>query len=427
MLRHLLAATGLAVAGGSPAVLLAACGRQPRTGDSAAGFPAVNRAIAHNKINLRVLLAAELFRAAPFADLFAAFSRAYPNVDVDVFGASWDEIPERVRSAAQAGAPFDVAYHHAFAFGRAGLAERLDDLWRPWGAQTRFFGAALDMGTWGGSRYGVPLDLDTVFTIYNPDLFRAVGAAVPTGTTSVADLQAQLLKFQGQPFKGVGLTRSPVTNYGVVRAFGGDLLNPQATKVTLNDPRSVAAVRWMSELAVRYQVGTDPAAAKPEEQPLRLFMKGQLALLFAGSAELREVRRGRIAVGTAELPKAGDGSTSGSVMGGGSLLIGKGSPNRLAAFELIKWCLARPHQLRMARELGRLPALADLYRDGSLGADDPLLKASVSQLERATPFKLEAFPEGLQAWSDAVAAAYAGTDPQKALDDAQAKLPPALK
>lgn len=49
-----------------------------------------------------------------------------------------------------------------------------------------------------------------------------------------------------------------------------------------------------------------------------------------------------------------------------------------------------------------------------------------SQLKAAKPYKLEAFPEGDKAWSDAVAAAYNGRDAQTVLNDAQAKAAAAI-
>jgi ABC-type glycerol-3-phosphate transport system substrate-binding protein len=122
-----------------------------------------------------------------------------------------------------------------------------------------------------------------------------------------------------------------------------------------------------------------------------------------------------------------DGNTNGSVQGGGSLFIGKGSKNREAAFEFMKWAVAKPNQIRMAKEMARWPVIADLYTDpAAIGADDAALKPYFGQLKAAKPYKLEAFPEGDKAWSDAVAAAYNGSDAQKVLNDAQSKAAAAI-
>jgi hypothetical protein len=77
---------------------------------------------------------------------------------------------------------------------------------------------------------------------------------------------------------------------------------------------------------------------------------------------------------------------------------------------------------RLTMEEARWPVIADLYSDpASIGANDPALAPYFSQLKAAKPYKLEAFPEGDKAWSDAVAAAYNGRDAQTVLNDTQAK------
>jgi maltose-binding protein MalE len=174
-------------------------------------------------------------------------------------------------------------------------------------------------------------------------------------------------------------------------------------------------------------VGTSPAPTKRQDEPGFLFQAKQVGLLFSGPWDMPDTKKSGVNFGTTELPKGLDGSTNGSVQGGGSLFVGKGSKNREAAFEFMKWCVARPHQIRMAKEMARWPVIADLYADpATIGANDPMLSPYFSQLKAAKPYKLEAFPEGDKAWSDAVAGAYNGKSAQTVLDEAQAKAAAAI-
>ena len=81
----------------------------------------------------------------------------------------------------------------------------------------------------------------------------------------------------------------------------------------------------------------------------------------------------------------------------------------------------------MIKEMGRWSVLKSVYTDASVGAGDPLVQPYFSQLRTAVPYTLEAYPEGDKAWSDAVAAAYNGTDAQQALDSAQKAASAAVK
>jgi len=418
LLCDLVAAGGL-VAISSPAALLSGCGVRPGTPPS--GYPRVNRDLFGNKIPVRLLLAPDYARAAPLRGLVKDFTVVYPNIDVDVWAAPWDDIPNRVKAAAAAGTPYDVAQHHALIFGRLGLAENLDDLWAAWGRQGDYLPNAIDAVTWSGKKYGVPLDVSCLFCIYNPDLFAAAGATPPAEGMTYPQLREQLLKFAGQPVKAVGLSLTPWMNYGIVRANGGDLLNPTENGPTLNAAGNVAALRWISELGWRYKVGSDPAAAAPQDQPVVLFTAKKLALLFGGPWDLPALRRSGVRFATAELPKGMDGTTAGSVLGGSSLFIGKGSRSWAAAFEFLKWSAAAPFQARMTQELGFWPPLASTYADRAL-TEDPILKPFFSQLRVAKAYRVEAFPDWDQAWTEALTAAYGGTDAQKALDEAQAKV-----
>lgn len=430
LIQHLLAAGGVAALMGPAASLLAACGQSTSNnagGPVPAGFPPINNNITGNKITLQVLLAADYYSQAPFVDLFANFQKAYPNINIQVSNAVWEDIPTKVKTAALGGAPVDVAHQHAFVYGHIGVAEPVDDLWKKWGRLGDFLPNSLQDVTWAGKKYGIPLDVNCLFTFYNTDLFAQVNATPPTATTTYTQLLQELLKFQGKPIKAIGLSNSAWANSGLARANGGDLLKSDEKGVQINNASVVAALKWNSELGWKYQVGTSPAPTKRQDEPGFLFKAKQVGLLFTGPWDMPDIKKSGVNFGTTELPKGLDGTTNGSVQGGGSLFVGKGSKNREAAFEFMKWCVAKPHQIRMAKEMARWPVIADLYTDpAQIGANDPALAPYFSQLKFAKPYKLEAFPEGDKAWSDAVAAAYNGADAQKALDDAQTKATAAI-
>lgn len=433
VLDYLLKAGGLGLVVGSGAELLAACGQeQPQTssgGPVPPGFPELNRAITNQKITLRILLAQDYANEAPFKDLYDMFHKTYPNITLEVDNSVWEDIPTKVKTTALGGTPYDVAHYHAFEMGHIQLAEDVTDLWSKWGKVGEFLPNSLKDVTWRGKRYGVPLDVNCLFTFYNKDLFAAVKATPPTDATTWLQLKQELLKFAGQPFKAIGQSNSAWTNSGFVHSNGGDLLNSNQTQATINDSRNVAVMSLITELGWKYGVGTPPAPTKRQDEPGFLFLAKQAAFWPTGPWSVPDIKKSGINVGSAPLPKGMDGGTSGSVQGGGSLFIGKGSKNREAAFEFMKWAVALPHQIRMLKEMARWPVIKMAYTDSQVSdvARDPLLQPYFAQLQTASPYTLEAYPEADKAWSDALAAAYTGMDAKKALDEAQQKAAPFIK
>lgn len=422
---------GIAALAGPGIALLEACGNQAQPGGGGgpvpAGYPGINQNITGSKITLHILLAADYANETPFKDLYVAFQKGYPNITLKVDNAVWEDIPTKVKTAALGGTPIDVMHQHAFEFGHIGLAENVDDLWSKWGKLGDFLPNSLKDVTWAGKKYGIPLDVNCMFTVFNKDLLAQVGASPPTSATTWPQLRQELLKFAGKGIFGIGLSNSAWNNSGYVHSNGGDLLNAQQNQATINLPQNVAVIKLLSELGWKNKVGSNPTPTKRQDEPTALFLAKQSAVLLTGPWDLPDIKKGGVNVGTAELPKGMDGSTNGSVQGGGSLFIGKGSKNREAAFEFMKWAVAVPHQVRMIKEMGRWSVVKSVYSDPNIGANDPLVQPYFSQLKTATPYTLEAYPEGDKAWSDAVAAAYNGADAQQALDNAQKVASAAVK
>src|SRR5258708_17943115 len=305
LLRRLLEAGGIAAVIGPGAALLAACGEQKAAGPSGtvpAGFPAINNNILGKKISLTILLAADYYNQPPFTDLYAAFQKAYPDITLNITNAVWEDIPTKVKTAALGGTPVDVAHQHAFVYGHIGVAEQVDDLWSQWGKVGDFRPHSLQDVTWAGHRYGIPLDVNCLFTYYNKDLFASVNATPPTATTSYTDLGKELLKFQGKAAKAIGLSNSAWNNSGLARANGGDLLKSDEKGVQINSDKVVAALKWNSELGWKYGVGTSPAPTKRQDEPGLLVVGRQVALLFPCPWDIPDINKMCVNLPTPERP-----------------------------------------------------------------------------------------------------------------------------
>src|SRR3712207_4463095 len=199
-------------------LILVGCGI-PSSAAWPEGMPSRNAAIARTPITLQVWLAADYANQAPMLDLVADFEKAYPNIDVELSGIEWQKMADKVRLAISQGTPPDLAHQHAFAMGAQGMAEPLDDLWQQWGAAGEFMPGALEDVVWQGRRYGVPLDINALFTIYNKAAFAQAGLAEPGPGYTFAQLRSDLEKLTAADHSryGIALSSSGWDMYGLIR------------------------------------------------------------------------------------------------------------------------------------------------------------------------------------------------------------------
>jgi ABC-type glycerol-3-phosphate transport system substrate-binding protein len=283
---------------------------------------------------------------------------------------------------------------------------------------------------WQKRIYGVPLDVNTIFTIYNRKILSEKGVAPPSDRWTFDEFHAmvgRLTEPDGSRY-GTALSASGFTLSGVVRAAGGDLLAEQNGKVvaTLDDPAVVRVLTLWNTMGLKERIGTlPPPQPRQSDAPIALFEAGKIALFFSGPWDLARLRNEAPSmmdhIGTAPLPRGEGQSAGGSVQGGGSLFVPRGARNREAAFELMKWVTSDPYARRLATEMGRYPVKKAQYKDPALNAD-PLLRPFFEQLNRARPYRLEAYRGANNAWVAAIRdALQPGADIPAILKQAQAE------
>jgi ABC-type glycerol-3-phosphate transport system substrate-binding protein len=392
------------------------------------GLPAFNEKIAQlPATTMEVWLAADYFDQAPIKDAIAEFMSVYPNITVKATGIEWGEMDDKVKLAVTGEAPPDMGHQHAFALGAQGLAEDISDLWETWSEKDQLVPGSIEDVTWGGKYYGVPIDINTTILLYNKKLFEENGITAPPATMDeLLETAKKLTKDDGSRY-GFVTSASGWGLYGNVVAAGTDLLKYDGGKANpnLNDPKVIEVVTRYTELATKHKVSpVPPAQARQTDHPVAMFGTGRAAMFVTGPWDIARIKKEfpdeYANLATAVTP----GPAGGSVMGGGSLFIPKGSKNKEASFELMKWFISDKYAVRMAEEMGRHPVKSHLY-DIEL-YQDPLLKPYVETLQFAKPYKLEAYPEANDAWGKAIRAAFDGANPAEMLNDAQNKAQQAI-
>lgn len=377
---------------------------------------------------LTVWLASDYASAPVFSDLDAQFEREHPGVRVKLVGVPWEDMPTKVKTAVIGGDPPDVAHFHPFALGAQGFAEPLDDLWAHWSARHDFLPGAMEDVAWGGHLYGVPLDINCLVLVYNRRLWRQAGLSPPGPELTFAQLErdAERLTDPADQRYGIGLDDDSWHTFAFVQANGGHLLRTVDGRqiATFTDPKVVDAVRFVSSLATKDHVGPMPATKDRDyDDATALFEQGKVATIYTGPWDFDEIEKNApgLDFGVAPFPSGDDvGATTlhGSVMGGGGLFVPKGAAHRKLAFEWMQLATSPPYALRLAKEQGRYPARRSEYADPFFRSD-PRIRTFIEALPSAHPYRLYAYPQADQAFSDAVKATFYGADPATELARAQ--------
>lgn len=372
---------------------------------------------------LRVLMTDD-WVTAPFIDAVRAFERRHPDVRIIVDRSPISRIADAVRAGISSGAPPDVVQGHAYSAASLGLAQPLGDLWASTLTDGEFLPGAIEDVTWVGERYGVPLDTNAMAVIYNVEHFESAGLSPPGPDTTFTEFEAlaRALTTSDGARRGLAVTLSNWTTAGWIRANGGELASATSEgqpQLTLDDPRAVDALGFLARL-VRDGVafGPEPVDARSADA-FALFQSGRASMHTSGSWDLVQARRlatqGRW--GVALMPVGATGQR-GTVIGGSSLWIPVGSPQRSLAFEFMIHLTSDLYALRFAVEEGRLPARPRLFADPSLA--DPQLRVFFEQLLSARPSILGAFHEASTAFEQAlVRILIDGADAGLALGEAQ--------
>ena len=358
----------------------------------------------------------------PFVDAVRDFERSRPDVRVEYEKFPISHMLDNVAAETRKGAPPDVVQAHAFSAAAQDLAQPVDDLWGKSISTDEFLPGAIDDVTWAGRLYGVPLDTNALFLIFNKKRFEAANVAPPSGRLTFDQFEAAARAVSAAGQRALAIPTSSWWTYGWIKANGGEVVQVDddgTVRLTLDAPEVVGALAFLSRL-VKAELAFPPAAADSHSgDALSLFRSGTAATLASGTWDValleREPDPDRF---DSSLLPSGPSGTGGTVMGGSSMFVPTGSTNRELAFEFMAHLVSDKYALRFAKEEGRLPVRPRVYEDPFF--DSPGLATVVEQLPTASPFKLGAFPDAHDIFAASVDKILReGQDPATVMKEAQ--------
>ncbi len=242
--RFLAGAGGASVAAGLVSVGSMACGRQ---GAQAPAAPAV--------ITRDTELLVWLNDHGPDVqqwiqnELLPKFKQEQPRITVNIKWENWSGVAERLNAVFAAGSAPDVFTGGAEWVGSLAIKKQSLDITsyvKSWGQAGDFTESSMAATMMGGKHYGVPVLSDARTLVYRKDLFRAAGLNPEKGPSTweeLLDWGRRLTRTEGNAITvaGYGMTTNWSSWCAYMYQAGGDYVNPQGTKATVDTP---AGLDW---------------------------------------------------------------------------------------------------------------------------------------------------------------------------------------
>ncbi|NYI05196.1 extracellular solute-binding protein [Allostreptomyces psammosilenae] len=359
--------------------------------------------------------------APVFEELIAQFEEQYPNIDVEYVNVPFDQAQNKFKTAAQSGdgAPDVIRAEVAWTpeFASLGYLAPLDGTPAMSNYEDYLAGPAAT-GVFDGVTYGVPQVTDTLALLYNREIFEQAGVEVPTTWEEMAQIAPTIKDKTGADATYL----NPTGYYSLpfIYGEGGDLLDVEGQKITVNSPEAVAGWETMKSL-IDEGVSVRPDLAQGYTNMQAAFGAGDVAMVIEGPWGVGQITSGEAFGGSTEnlgiAPMPGGSAGAGTPVGGHNYAAYAGSDALDASYLFIEFMNSAESQTTLATELGLLPTRSSVYEADGV-AENQLIADFKAVLDGAVA--RPSIPEAGLLFTPLdvnVPEMIGGEDPQKSLDD----------
>ncbi len=233
------------------------------------------------------------------AEFWQAFAKTYPNIKVDVQNLDYNQMLNKLRTAALGNAAPLVAkcpILWGVEFAAKGQLSQLapEDVGYP---SSEFWPEAIASVSWQGKTYGVPTNNETMALIWNAALFKSAGLDPESPPATWDDLVQYSKRIKDRTGKnGYGLVarsnagNTPFRFMPQLWAYGGGALDeaaahPTYKTVTINNAGSKAALQAAYDMYVRDHSVPVSALTNTQTENQDPFIAGQLAMMISHPSE----------------------------------------------------------------------------------------------------------------------------------------------
>jgi arabinogalactan oligomer/maltooligosaccharide transport system substrate-binding protein len=305
--------------------------------------------------------------APTFKALIEKFNQQYPNVHVNYQSVPFGDAQNKFKTAAAAhkGTPDILRAEVAWVsdFASKGYLYQLDGT-PLMDDKSDFLPTPLSADEYNGHVYGVPQVTDTLALMYNKKLFAKAGISTPPKTWDEVAADAKQLKSKAH-VDGIYINSAGYFLLPFMYGEGGDLVDVDAKKITVNSPENVKGITEAQKL-VKSGAAVKPVANDPYGTMMTLFKSGKVAMIINGPWEVKNIESdphfgGFDNLGVAPVPAGSAGA--GAPVGGHNYVISSDMPDSkaAAAIAFVKFMDSAQSQAFVAKQLGLLPTRQSAY------------------------------------------------------------------
>ncbi|EID53053.1 extracellular solute-binding protein [Saccharomonospora xinjiangensis] len=324
-----------------------------------------------------------------YRELAKRFEQEYPNIKVDYVNVPFDGADDKFKTAAQNGdgAPdvmrTDVGWTPTFA--ALGYLQPLDDTPALKNSDD-YLPVPMESNVYEGKTYGVPQVTDTLALLYNKDHFAEAGITEPPATWDELREAAEKIEDEVPRTKGIFLNADSYYLLPFVYGEGGDYVDVEAKRITIDSPEVNAAIGTVREL-VADGVGTTDTSANKYTNMQDGFKKGTVSMIINGPWSVSDALSGEAFddpanLGVAPVPAGPKGQ--GGPVGGHNYTVYAGSPDLAASYLFVEFMNRPENQAYVASENNTLPTRTSVYEKPEV-SDNEILTAFQQPIELAKP------------------------------------------
>jgi multiple sugar transport system substrate-binding protein len=299
-----------------------------------------------------------------------AFEFENPSIKIEVVHRPWEQYFGWLAERWESGDAPDVMFlNNIRGYAGSGHLEPLDPyLRRDHFDLGDFYPRLLELFNSGGSYYGLPRDNDTKVIYYNKTLFADAGLDPPRSGwtwTDLRNLASRLTRRDGagRPLQYGFAFESDMWWRMWVWQNGGDILDDpfNPTRVRIDEPAAADAVQFLSDL-VNYDRVTPPLEVLRSSSAItQQFREGRVAMAFGGHGKVPILaEEPNLKWDVIGLPMR---ALRVNLAGGAGYTISSASPNKEAAWKLVRFLESEKGQALFAESGLIVPARRSVRED----------------------------------------------------------------
>jgi multiple sugar transport system substrate-binding protein len=226
-----------------------------------------------------------------YGPVIEKFQAANPGITVDAQynGATAAEAQTKLLLAISGGTPPDVYWIHSYTNAGVSALNIPQDLASYLKADKsvnldNYYAAAVKDFQFQGKQNAMPRETTSTILVYNKDIFQNAGVSLPTESWKWSDYLSAVEKLTSgsgpnKTWGTAGWIQSGYIYYSLIRVWqeGGDVVDANRTKYTLDQDPGVKAYTWIDDLVQR---GFHPSSAQgAANDPATLFSTGKVAMI----------------------------------------------------------------------------------------------------------------------------------------------------